>query len=120
MKKLFIIALAMLMPVAANAGSTIQTTTDFCGNHTVIDTGMKTDESSSWVSNFVVKTNNTVVYIGNGSHIFTSYDNNQIGVYSFPGFIFVSNLNTMKDSYSNDGGTTYHSCSSSTHDTHIQ
>lgn len=119
MKKL-IIALALFAPVAANAGSTIQTITDFCGNHTIIDTGMKADESSSWVSNYIVKTNNTVVFSGDVSRVFTGYDNNQIGVYNFPGFIFVNNLNTMKDSYSNDGGTTYYSCFTSSHAEHVQ
>jgi len=115
MKKI-LLAVLLASAFGANAATHVVTINYTCGNHVIKNVGVKQDGADHWQAADKVTTNGVVVF--NGAAGDTSYKSiaENVGITYFQGFQWLSDYSgsTEKDFYSNDGGATYHPCTSTT------
>lgn len=111
MKKL-IIVLSMLASFGASAATHIVTINYYCGNHVIKDVGIKQDGAEHWEGSYKVSTNGVVVFNGSEMDARADMVGKDVEITYFRGFQWVSDTSgeNEKDSYSDDGGASYHPC----------
>ncbi|WP_323634624.1 hypothetical protein [Enterobacter hormaechei] len=108
--KCLIIAAVVLASFGANAGVHNSEIDYTCGNHKLVEYGMKADGENHWHVSLVASTDGVMVYSGDENDVPFKRVSKELGFYYLNGFIWAVGDNPETTSYSNDNGASFHRC----------